>query len=297
MSLESKYKLYKRLIKNEQDKHGFIESEQCDSLLFSGLAGSTKEVYVDIKAAQASDGSWQRRPTDLPACCPLDHWSLFERLKTCLAAKTTDTKVLQKIFEQGGSTISRDMLMGLAWYCYFNKRLDISESVIKYALSHKLIMGIGTPTRTLLTPGLLATYAEISYRLGGPNRWLLRYIPQSESSKVVDFQAHLSVLHILLRNKMTGKNKYSNLLAMHAERQPQNALFQFAAGNKDKALELLSNEQWWPSDRLPTSNDRYEQWLFQRDYGSDWLPDGQEKQHSGADFIFCYWLVNNYIEE
>lgn len=301
MSLTNQFNLYKRLIKNEQDKHGFIASDQCDSLLFTGLVGCTPGVYVDIRAAMAPDGSWQRRPTDAPPCYDCtDKWTLKTRLVSIYKywkENGFDKVAMAKIFEKGGSSISRDMLVGLAWYCYFNKRLDISESVIKYALSHRLIMGDGTPTRTILTPGLLSTYAWISYKLGGPSRWLLRYIPQSESSKVVGFEAHLSVLHILLRNKLTGMNKYSNLLTAHAKREPRNALFQFAAGNTEAAEYLLSDTILWPANRLPTSDDRYEQWLFQRDDGDDWLPGGQFKQHSGADFIFCYWLINSYNEE
>lgn len=299
MSLETKYKLYKRLIKTQQDKHGFIESDKCDSLLFSGLVGSTQEVYIDIKSALAEDGSWQRRPIELPSCYSNGHWNLLERIKSCLMAKTTDIKILQKIFEAGGSSISRDMLLGLAWYAYYNKRLDISESVIKYALSHRLVMGEGTLTRTILTPSLLSTYAWVSYRLGGPKRSWLRYLPHFESKKVTDFQAHLSVLHILLRNKLTNKPKYLDLLQFHADRQPENAFFQAATGNIDKAYTILNNENYFPSSRLPTSEDRYEPYLWQRDYGKDWISDLNQsvKIHSGADFIFCYWLINNYNEE
>lgn len=293
-----KFKVYKDLVKVEQDPHGFIESSHCDSLLFSGLLGCVPGIKVDINAAQDVDGKWLRRPKDLPPCYDCNNkWNLKDRLVSIYKywrEHGYNKIAMQKIFELGNSSISRDMLIGLAWYAYFNKRLDISESVIKYALSHKMLMGEGTPTRTLITPGLLSTYAWISYRLGGPSRLLLRYIPDSESKSVVGFQAHLSVLHILLRNKLTGKNKHKNLLLKHAQREPNNALFQFAAGYKETAKVLLANEKWFPADKLPTSKDRHEAWLFQRDYGSDWQPSESNKQHSGGDYLFCYWLVNFY---
>lgn len=298
ISLILKYKTYKDLVKHEQDSDGFIESRECDSLLFSGLLGCVPGVKINIDAAKDVDGKWLRRPAKLPPCYDcINKWNIKDRLVAVYKywkENGVNKEAMKKIFELGNSSISRDMLVGLAWYCYVNKRLDLSESVIKYALSHKLIMGEGTPTRTLMTPGLLSTYAWISYRLGGPSRWLLRYIPQSESKGLVGFQAHLSVLHILLRNKLTGKDKYKDVLLKHAQREPNNALFQFAAGYKDAAKVLLANEKFWPANRLPTAKDRSTQWLFQRDYGPDWEPEDSEKKHSGGDFLFCYWLINFY---
>lgn len=297
MDLDRKYKNYFRLIKDHQDKHGFVHSDECDSLLFSGLVGCTG-LPVDIDAAQDFDHKWLRRPYDAEPCYDCnDSWVLKDRLMSMFKywkENGFNKEALQKIFEAGGSTISRDMLLGLAWYAYSNKRLDISEGVIKYAISHWLIMGKGTPTRTFMTPGLLSTYAWISYRLGGPSRLLLRYIPQSESRGLTGFQAHLSVLHILLRNKLTGKRKYTNILDCHAKRQINNPLFQFAAGYVDAAKVLLGNENWWPEGRLPTAKDRYSDWLPQRDYGSDWEPSNGNKVYSGGDFLFVYWLINNY---
>lgn len=296
--LEDKYKTYFKLSFAQRDDNGFVESQECDSLLFTGLLGCLPSTGVNIEAAHDYDGKWLRRPKTLPPCYDYtDKWILKDRLVSLYKYYKEhgfDKEGMKKIFEAGGSSISRDMLVGLAWYAYANKRLDISESVIKYALSHKLIMGQGTPTRTLMTPGLLSTYAWISYKLGGPSRWLIRHIPQSESKSVVDFQAHLSVLHILLRNKLTGKNNYKDLLLKQAQRQPNNALFQFAAGYVDAAKVLLANEKWFPKDRLPTAKDRDAQWLWQRDYGDDWLPYDSDKVHSGADFLFCYWLIKSY---
>ena len=197
------------------------------------------------------------------------------------------------------------MVIGLAWHIYANKRLDLCEAFINYALRNFLVIGTANTLKTklgtcLLTPGLLATYAEISYRLGGPNRWWLRYLPQYESAAVTGFEAHLSVLHLLLRKKLTGKVSVSDeqILLGHATSQPNNPLFQIAVGNANRAQVLLANEAWWPADRLPTTADRSEPWLLQRDYGEDWQPNPAAqppKTHSGADFLFCYALLAGLI--
>jgi len=296
MNIDYKYTLYNVLIKNKQDKDGFIESHECDSLLFSGLVGCIPGIEINIKAALDQRGRWHRRPISLAPCHDCSNTpTFFQRLRYVYDYWKNygiNKEQMQKLFEVGSSSISRDMLIGLAWYAYYKKRLDISESVINYAMSNYFIMGSGTPTKTLMTPGLLSTFAWISYRLGGPSRRLIRYIPLLESENVKGFQAHLSVLHILLRNKLTGKTSNSKLLTKHASNQPNNALFQYAAGNKSTAKDLLNNKKWWPEDRLPRVSDRAEQWLFQRDFGSDWEPEESSKQHSGADFLFCYWLVN-----
>jgi hypothetical protein len=271
---DSKYNTYINLLKTRQDKYGFIETDTCDSLGFTSLLGCVPETNISITAAfDSNTGMWHRRPLNYPECCP----------------------------ESSASTISKDMFVMLAWYIYFNKRLDLSEQIINYALNHWLVMGeadtfkdkIG---RCLLSPGLLATFCEISYRLGGPNRWLIRNIPNLEDNKAVDFEAHLSVLHILLRNRLTNKFNNSDILQAQAKREPNNPLFAFAAGYIRKALKLLDNNKLWPEDRLPTTADRFEQWLPQRGEGKDWAPSEAQppKVHSGADYLFLIWLINNY---
>lgn len=249
-----------------QDKYGFIYSEDCDSLLFTGLVGCVPGVAVHIDAARsAKTDMWQRRPCDKP-CYPA----------------------------HSKSSISRDMLLGLLYFAYFNKRLDIIEHVIKYALSNYLIMGQGVLSRTLMTPGLLATYAWASYRLGGPSRPWLRWVPVSPSAKVDDFQAHLAVLHALLRDILTGKltQAHNKLYEVKAKAQPENALFQYAAGNIDKVYTILNNEQYFPSDRLPNRSDRKSPWLWERDFGPNYQPTSENKIYSGGDYLFVYWLLN-----
>lgn len=307
LNLQQKFDFYLSQLKSQQDAAGFIYSDECDSLLFSGLVGSVPKTNIDISKAQdPKSGQWFRRPTFLEPCYDCSQpWSFWSRI--CEIWKAVDLKSLSKssyrqtfaaqaqaIFEQGGSSISRDMFVGMAFYCWFNKRLDLSESVVKYALKHLCIMGQGTPTRTLLTPGLLATFAEISYCLGGPNRWWLRKIPQSEDPSLVGFEAHLSVLHILLRRYLTGENPFRDVLWKQYVRQPTNPLFAFAADVISGARNILLMPSLWPEDRLPTNRDRSCNWLLERDMGTDWQPDTTSPTttvFSGGDFLFTAWLI------
>lgn len=267
--LERKYKKYLQLLPKQQDKYGFIDFEHCDSLLFSGLIGSLPEVKVNIEAAyDKKTGLWLRRPIDCPCFDCIDNIDLGAK-----------------------SSISRDMLLGLAYFCFYNNRKDIAEQVVKYALSHWLIMGKAIDkknllSRCLITPGLLATFALIS----GKYKWL-HWVPAEPpfSPTQKGYKAHLQVLHRLLRHKIKGTNpRRDKILREQATKQPQNPLFLAALGQYSLAEKKLLDERLWPSERLPTSHDRKAQWLPMRALGPDWKPDlvHQEKEFSGGDFLF-----------
>jgi hypothetical protein len=194
------------------------------------------------------------------------------------------------------------MLLGILWFAYFNKRVDIIENVIKYALSHWFVMGDGDITRTFLTPNLLSTYAIACKKLGGKNYWGLTWLPTLES-RMTGFQAHLTVLHVLLRGIM-GIKKDSNLsiLKYQMDRVPRNALFNFAYHyftDKDyyQTMSLLLEETWFPSNRLPTNYDRNLRWMFEHDYTPNNIDpaDGEVQTWSGGDFIFLANLILSQI--
>jgi hypothetical protein len=313
IDLDEKFELYKELAKAQQDVYGFIESHECDSLLFSSLLGCVQGMEVSIDAAKDNARRWHRRPAG------------WRKTKQCYDPETNTNreKLLPKVFRivstkvllplvswedivkenwYKGSTISRDMILGLAWYAYHNKRLDISEGVIKYALKNWGVMGKGDPARVNIMPSLFSTFCWISYRLGGPSRPWARWIGVGTNKKLKDFQAHLQVLHILLREKLNPGGRqwgaFAEILTAHAKRQPNNPLFAYAVGDYDKAFRLLSDPLLWPPKRLPTRGDRKESWVVQRDYGSDWKPSTEfpNKIHSGADFIFCYSLLSGELK-
>ena len=261
---------YLKLLPSVQDEHGFIDSRECDSLLFTGLVSCVPGVAVDIMAAfDPKSGTWHRRPIE-KSCYP-DH---------------------------SKSTISRDMGIGLAWHCYVHDRKDIAEAVVKYALTHFGIMGKAINFKVLMGrcfigPGLLSTFARISGKYK-----MLWYLPMDTPGAPVleSYQAHLQVLHKLLRHKLKGTDpKKDRILLKQAERSPLNPLFQVAIGNTEEAKRLLQQEKYWPSGRLPTSHDRKASWLLQRDPGSDWEPVSSLHQHSGGDYLFCMALCNGDI--
>lgn len=271
----SKYNKYIQLIKRKhQDRYGFIDTKHCDSLLFTGLLGCVPEIEVYIKAAFDNDkGMWHRRPLDKPC---------FD----CKNNKDVGSK----------STISRDMLIGLAWYCWFNKRGDIVSQVVDYAVKNFGFMGCGAIGAINIMPPLFATFCWMDHKLNGTNWWLTRKMPADLGNKTEGYESHLQVLHILLRSEIVGKLSKSEkkVIAYQAKRQPNNPLFVYANGDKEKALELLDNGKYWPKQRLPNTQDRKEGWLFQRDEGPDWQahPDGRKEEHHGGDYLFLYWLIN-----
>ena len=230
---------------------------------------------VEITAALDELGRWHRRPTERP----------------CFNCNTKE--------KMGShSSISRDMLVGLAYFAWHNKRLDISESVVTYAMRNWGFMGEAVDTKekwgsTQILPGLFSTFCWISYKLGGPMRPWALWIPADLGNKTEGFAAHLQVLHVMLRKEVAGFELGSGVLQYHADRQPNNPLFQIAVGNKGKANEILARTDLWPDDRLPTKADRFVEWIPMRDEGEDWKPDGTLQQiHSGGDYLFLHWLAN-----
>jgi len=268
--LKQKYELYKELNNSVQDTNGFILFEHCDSLLFSSLLGISKQ--VNVEAAKNSNGQWFRRPLTYPEC-----YSNYS----------------------SKSTISRDMLLGLFYYIYYNKRLDIAEDLFKYGQDNLWIMGEGDPSRTVFTPSMQATLAEIIYKLGGDNH-PHRLYPQS-FTKNTSFEAHLTILHILLRAELLGKltNEELDIVKYQYKRLPKNALFsytyhKYTDGNQEETINTLLDTNIFPNSNLPTSNNYCTDWLWSRDESKDWSPCPEEnKQWTGGELIFVAHLILN----
>jgi hypothetical protein len=263
--LTEKVELYKGLLNAVQDSDGFIDTDHCDSLLFTGLLGSVPGVTVNIRQAREESGRWQRRPLTYEACFP-DH------------SKTT---------------ISRDMLLGVLWYAFTHRDLELVENLWSYGQAHSWIMGDGQRDIVWM-PDFQSTVAQLIYKLGGADH-RERLVPLVWPPKQVGFRAHIIALHILLRNQIYGTIELTGkqFLKEQADRQPRNPLFQCANGNTASALEVLLDSRYWPTDRLPTSDDRCEGWLPQRDFGDDWVPCEGDRQHSGGDFLFNASLLTN----
>lgn len=252
--------LYLMEMSKVQGEAGFIELDGCDSALFSGLAMASG-LDVDIFAAESYPGRWFRTPD-----------------KRC--------------YDEGrsGSDISRDMLAGILFGLWSR---DDNESILQihdYGQNNGWVMGRGPIDRTYFTPNFVNTVKSILGKDRLPEVWV---DPQ------LDHQRHVSALNIILRGEAIGNipKEAFGILQHFATKSPENALFQyglarFGDGDQQKTLDILRNEAWFPADRLPTSADRCGRWLWERDVSEQYTaPCDDGKTHSGADFTFIVWLL------
>lgn len=267
--LLSKYNLYRKLSKREQDRDGFIHSDKCDSILFSSLLAVGVDSLINIKAAY--DGRyWYRRPLKKGEC-----WKCGE----------------------SRSTISRDMLLGVMWYIWHFKQEHLAISLWKSVWKNCLRMGQGRwwGADTFMNPTMIATLAQLCNILGYSTFWtrLWAKLPH-RPGKAKGFSRHLQCILILLNQRIYGiiTEKEKQALQRNYEEQPTNPLHAYAAGHIAEASWLLLNSPFWPATRLPTGRDCKEEWPIQRDFGDSGLEPGtSNKTHSGGDFLFVAALV------
>ncbi|MGE0173184.1 MAG: hypothetical protein AB7T49_10375 [Oligoflexales bacterium] len=244
----------------------------CDGLLFTSLLRSSG-YDVDLYQAQQKGvpGKWHRNAT-----------------QDCLQTG------------QSESTISRDMLLGLVTAFLHTEDEQGIGDLIAYADENNDIMGDASSkeeqlSRTLVTPSLKGLFYEIQYRLTGIDNDLRGYIPDFDKD-LTGFEAHLQGLRILLRGSL-----YEGLLDEDIEvlqtqlaKNPDNVVFMmtlraFTTGDMNEAADLLLDPTLFPNDRLPSSSDRCEAYIWQRDQNSsDWQPCASEgKTHAGVDLLFA----------
>jgi len=272
--LKEKRDLYLSLIPEIQDDDGFMEPNDCDTLLWNGLLGASGVSGIDIKASRNENGQWFRRPS-----------------KDCYSK------------DEAGSTISRDMIMGLLWYVWKNKELKLAEELYKYGSDNLWSMGEGNEEdgldRYVMSPLLIGTLSLIIEKLGGESH-LYSYTPEIWNTDHLGYRAHLTVIHILLRADVQGEIEDSEIddLKKLLDKDPKNPLFQaayhlYTDGNQTKAIvELLENTSIWPKDRLPTNQDRCERWPVQREYTDKvFNPCDEEKLFAGGGLLFIYQLI------
>lgn len=250
---------------------GFVRG--CDGLLFTGL-GAAGGLTANIQQAEVEPGHWLRRPISHGPCYFFDNWDIFVQ----------------------SSEISRDMILGLLEYAIKKQDWDIGARIVAYAKRHGNTLGEGATSRTSVTPQLYGTLYEMVYKNGGENN-PTRFIPLALPKDLEGYEAHLLILHILLRYQLTGiTDGMSDTVEVYANAHPQNAFFQavkgLKTGSQEEALALLMDGAVFPADRLPGSDEYCEPYRWQRDGGADWQPCPLEaKIHSGADFIFVASLI------
>ena len=260
--LALKYDRYVALSAATQGPHGWVVEDSCDALLFASLTAAATGVAIDIESARGADGEWYRNPS-----------------QTCFP-------------DRSSSTISRDMFLGLFWYVHKFARSDLAQQVFSYGDDHHWVMGKGDLSRTFMTPNEQADLALLT----GDDHVIGHFEPVLSDS-ATGFEAHLVAVDLALRVRLGKATDDGQGHAQHlVDRQPHNPLFQAVlglyTGNQLPAVMLLLSPTYWPDDRLPTSADRCEPWLTQRDEGIDWQPCPERGlTHSGGDFLYAAALA------
>jgi len=271
--IKAKRDLYLSLQKEHQDQNGWLD-HSCDGLLFNSLNAYAGTNVAVIRAREES-GRWRRTP-NFEACKP---------------------------FNGSKSTISRDMFRGLFLYLFQQKDIEILMALDGYGKENNYVMGEAEDDesywgRVVMSPSMILQLKDM-IKILTPNLTGIILAQDDEYGYVIlkeTFAAHLHVLNIYLRSQMYGgiTDYEKAVLSEYTKLQPSNALFEamrakFTDGNFSRATELLSNTALFPSDRLPTSSDRCEPYLWQRDGQDlkDWQPCDQGKVHDGLDLTFA----------
>lgn len=266
-------------------QHGWV-STGCDALLFSSLYASTKQPldsFFDVDLARGSrEGLWLRRPVDEGLCYD--------------PAKAGQT-------QPSASTISKDMLLGLTFYAWRAKRVDILKELVSYGESHNWVMGepASEVGRVVMTPSMAGLIYQALYRLDGVDR-TARHIPDVYPSGLTGYQAHLQVTSILLRGEVSDQPGISDdalaRLKEHAAKNDKNPYYAAAlavyTGDARAAVDLLSDDSEWPDGELPDEQDHCQAWVVQRDQDDSAWQACQEADKDtiyGADFVFSADLL------
>lgn len=251
--LQAKYDIYARLAPAAEGAF----ADDCDGLLFASLLAAGAGQPLAVEDYRGEGGEYYRSPHH-DACGPT----------------------------------SRDMYLGLFWYLWGAKRVDLTEQVFNYGLAHAFVMDNRDKTLSYLLEDEQFTLALVAHRLGGKDYQVWR-LPTPCTGSLSGFQAHLQSLVIGLRVLMnSGDTANEKCVKAMVEAHPDNAWFAALAGvysgDQSRTVALLLAPTYFPADRLPTSAERCEPWLWQRDKGKDWEPCPDEnKTHSGGDFLLA----------
>jgi hypothetical protein len=269
------------------DKMAFYRSQpqswvhsKCDGLLFTSLckvAGGCAGADIFAAESKTEPGRWFRSPEQ--DCFDLG---------------------------QSRSDFSRDMLLGLLHYLWETKDRAALERLYAHGVASNFVMGRYDGTDMLVGRAQWISFASIVramiQKLGGSTGL---DEPRQGSDDAIfalpGFEGHIQVLRILLSGRVYNgvTITQTKILREQAQRQPRNALFQaahakYSDGDYSKAVAILQDSVLFPDGRLPTSSDRCEEYLWQRDDGADWLPCDKGATHSGTDLIFAAKVIEGF---
>ena len=259
------------------DKNGFIFTDSCDSLLWTGLLSSAMPSVGPLSLTNisaASDGfRWYRRPDH--ECGP--QWHNSE------------------------STISRDQILGLMWNLWKTKNLPVAISLMEALRANNYTLeGQGTPGELYVIPSYVQTLAMLIQAIGGPSYDAELHFPTAFSF-TPGFTAHLAVWQILLNGQIQGfitLDEYSVLIQAY-DSNHQNPLFsaayhKYTDGDFTEATSLLLNTNLYPVDHLPNNDNYCSIWLPETTYGAADLQPCSENgpgDNKGFELPVIYYLV------
>jgi hypothetical protein len=264
--LAAKAERYEQWFLTKQDKSGFIEVAECDSLFMTGISNPKAKLEV----AEVSPGRWFRRPVYYPEC-----WSVGA----------------------SRSEMSRDGLLGVMYWAVENKRPDVLIRLWDYGAANNWIMARNGGEHAIFGPPHISLLAQaLFYTSDGKYDFAVRHIRYPDVSAADGFVGHLQVLQWLMQKtiygSILGSDRY--LIEQHAKNRPYNALMLFMNGEHDKATDVLLNS--FPNDRLPNSTDWCADWINGQDFTGTGIYPCPEKsrEHSGGDFLFVARLILAY---
>ena len=242
---------------------GWAHQGGCDSLGFTALCklagGCSDAVITD---AESEPGRWYRNPG-----------------KRC--------------FDDGqsASDISKDMIMMLFPYLYVSGDQQNLREIYEYGKAHGNVMGRGPVSRTFMTPPMVL----LLQRLIGFNSPVIP--DSSKETNKAGFEKHLDAIDLMTKGLLGGgldQIQYEEI-RKYADANHRNALFialyrKYKDGDQQQAIDILLDESLFPSNRLPASHDRCEEYLWQRDMGPDWQPCDSDRVHDGVDFLIAAYV-------
>lgn len=279
--VEAKAKLYCGL-SGVKDRGWAVD--ECDGAGFTSLhAVACQNLEIDLGVFEDETGRMHRSP---------DHTKCWNYAKTPDENKAAGFK----------AGFSRDHVLMRLVAAVETKDLAWVNRYLAFANTNKgkicdAIDDFYTVGRCMLTPTIWTLLYDAQTKLEGEAPAALK--DSSDDAQPVDYEAHLQVLRILLRGRISGAITDGELASLkaQAERVPENALFQaayhrFLDGDQSAAYRLLLDEKHWPDAALPTSAQHCTDYLYQRDSAADWAPCPEEGEtFDGTDFVFAAYVA------
>lgn len=257
------------------DDDGFLATDRCDSLLWSGLWGATHPGTVHLTSAREPGGRWRRRPATYEPC---------------------------------ESPLSKDMLLGVLYWAWAERRLDVLEDLWDYLQTHGSFADQAS-IQSFVGPQFAGLIARTLRSLGGCQTLacqLASLTPNLYPRGLLGFEAHLQALEAVLDGLTSGyvDPEGASRVSEAWVRSPTNPFLAAAVhrltGSPEAAALAISgllDSSRWPSDRLPNADVLCDDWPTQREPGDDWAPcavNGHEERDyrsAAGSWLFAYWLL------